>query len=338
MRKFTPVVVLAVCTWSCAWRRAGQAPHAPAGGQTGVAVTFQRHVINAVDAGDGDYLIRSLRERMAADPENLQIRLELARRYRQSGFPEIALEHYRLAAARFPEAAQVQLEMAKCLRGMNLRAQAAKGLEEFLRDHPQSAAEFASWLGILRDELGQWREGEAAHRAAVGLAPNLDSLHNNLGYNLLQQGRTQEAQEEFGRALALRPDSAVARNNLGLALAAQREQALRQLRAASDPATAHNNLACGLIEQGRYVEAREELEKALRYSRNHPAALSNLGLLSDLEGKAAVVPAAHQRPGLWRRLLSGLWKTVAGAQEGPRKAAENTASADPDRARETGEL
>src|SRR5438445_335406 len=82
--------------------------------------------------------------------------------------------------------------------------------------------------------------GEEAHRAALALGTKLDSLHNNLGYNLLMQGRSKEAAEEFGEALKLRPDSEVARNNLGIALAATPQEALLHWQSVSDPATAHS--------------------------------------------------------------------------------------------------
>ena len=35
------------------------------------ALRQERQVANAVDAGEGDYKVRLLRQRMAADPENL---------------------------------------------------------------------------------------------------------------------------------------------------------------------------------------------------------------------------------------------------------------------------
>src|SRR6516225_3594327 len=74
---------------------------------------MERQVQNAIDAGDGDYQIRMLRQQMAKEPDNLQVRLELARRYQASGSTELALEHYRLAAARFPDNADVELLLAK---------------------------------------------------------------------------------------------------------------------------------------------------------------------------------------------------------------------------------
>ena len=267
---------------------------------------MERQVQNARDAGEGDFVVRSLRQKMAAEPDKLEIRLELIDHYTRAGYPELALEHCRLAATRFPDSAAVQLPLAKLLRGMKMTKEAAQGLAAFLEAHPQESPDYESWLGILRDELGDWAGGEKAHRAALALNGQLDSLHNNLGYNLLMQGRPQEAAQEFREALKLRPNSEVARNNLGMALAATPQDAVLHWQSVSDPATAHSNMAALLIKQKRYAEARKELDLALGYNKNHAAALNNLRLVSKLDGKPAVIPLkpAQTKGGKFRSTIA----------------------------------
>jgi Flp pilus assembly protein TadD len=289
---------------------------------------WDRQIHNAIDAGDGDYQLRVLREKLAGDPDNIPIRLELAKAYRERGYPDVALEVSRLAAARFPESGEAQLALVRALRDMNRRAEAADGLVAFLRAHAQTGPEYFSWLGILRDESGLWPLGEPAHRKAVELGPSLDYLHNNLGYNLLMQKKYADACEEFREALKLNPRSAVARNNLGLALANldQTEQAVADWQSASDPATAHNNLAAVLMEKGNYAGARKELETALGYNSAYPAALKNLELVSRLDGHPAtlaVKPAASR----WRRWKVAFRKFFVGPLDDSRTDAVKTASA-----------
>ena len=252
---------------------------------------FDRQVSNAVDAGDGDFVVKSLREKVIANPDALAPRLELAKAYRQRGYPELAIEHYRLAAARFPESAETRLLLAQGLRAAGAAGEAADSLEQFLQTHPQSLPKYASWLGILRDELGQWTRGEAHHRAALSLAPQRDDLHNNLGYCLLMQGRSGPAAEEFRAALKLNRDSRIARNNLGMALTATPAEAVLNWQSVSDPATAHNNMAAMLMGDKKYAEARKELAISLGYNNAHSAALNNLKLVSILDGKPASIPA-----------------------------------------------
>jgi Flp pilus assembly protein TadD len=272
---------------------------------------FERQIQNAKDAGGGDYGVLLLRQKMAAEPDNLAVRLELIEHYTQAGYPELALEHSRLAATRFPESAALQLPMAKLLRQMKMTREAAQGLGAFLAAHPQQSPDFESWLGIMRDELGDWPEGEKSHRAALALDGNLDSLHNNLGYNLLMQGRPKEAVLEFREALKLRPNSEVARNNLGMALAAAPQDAALRGQPVGDPATAHSNMAALLIKHKRYADARRELDLALGYNKNHAAALNNLRLVSELDGKPAVIPLKPAQT-KWSKFRSKLAKIVGG--------------------------
>jgi len=235
--------------------------------------------------------MRALREKVAAAPDDIAARVELANTYRERGYPDIALEMCRLAAARFPNSGEVQLALVAALRDLKQRNEAISGLEAFLQSHPQTEAKYYSWLGILRDESGQWPAGEPSHRKALELGPKQDYLHNNLGYNLLMQKKNTDAAAEFREALRLNPASQMARNNLGMALAAEDAKgALASWQSAADPATAHNNLAAVLIEKGNYAEARKELELALGYNKAHPAALRNMELVSRLDGGAVTLP------------------------------------------------
>jgi Flp pilus assembly protein TadD len=287
---------------------------------------FDRQVRNAQDAGDGDYPLTLLRQRAAAEPASVDARLELAKAYRERGYPDVALEISRLAVARFPESGDAELSLVRDLHSMKLRVEAVASLEDFLKAHPQQAPEYYSWLGILLDESGQWTSGEPQHRRALELAPTRDSLHNNLGYNLLMQKKNAEAAAEFREALKLNPNSEIARNNLGSALAAgNAAQAVASFQSASDPATAHSNLAAILIENGNYAEARRELYIALGYNRTHSAALKNLQLVSRLDGHDATLPAQPAQSG-WRRFKTAFVRLWVGPLNQPKTGAAQAAS------------
>jgi Flp pilus assembly protein TadD len=184
-------IALALLTASCVrqTRASNARPHHPPAAPAAVRQpsVWDRQIQNAIDAGDGDYQLRVLREKVAADPASISARLDLARAYSDRGYHEVALEICRLAAERFPESGEVRLALTRSLRETNRRAEAIDGLEAFLKTHPQTAPEYFSWLGILRDESNLWAAGEPAHRKALELAPTLDYLHNNLGYSLLMQ-------------------------------------------------------------------------------------------------------------------------------------------------------
>jgi len=292
---------------------------------------WDRQVRNAVDAGDGDYRLRVLRQKVAAEPENVAVRIELAAAYRERGYPEIALEMSRLAAARFAESGEAQLSLARDLRATGRNTEAIAGLELYLKAHPEKGAEYWSWLGILRDEAGMWPVGEPAHRKAIEISPDVDYLHNNLGYNLMMQKKYQDATVEFQQALKLKPANATARNNLAMALAHTNDtaRAVATWQEITDPASAHNNLAAVWMEKGNYPEARRELDLALGYNKTHPAALRNLELLGRLDSKSGLERTA---PGMadgqtgWSRFTTGVKRLFVGPLENSKDGAVSTAS------------
>jgi tetratricopeptide (TPR) repeat protein len=325
---FSAALALALATMlcaSCVHQTAGKtATPAPA-----PMNVWQQQIQNAVNVGEGDYELRRLRQKVAAEPDNVAVRLELAQAYREREYHEIALEISRLAVARFPESGEAQLSLVRDLREANLRSDAVAGLEAFLKRHPESTAEHYSWLGILRDESGLWQLGEPAHRKAIELAPDVDYFHNNLGYNLLMQDKNEDAAGEFRQALKLNPGSQMARNNLGLALAHSDApaQAVANWQSISDPASAHSNLAAVWIEKGNYAEARKELDLALGYNRAHPAALKNLELVGRLDGKPATLQVKPLAATRWKRFESSVRKLFVGPLDDSRPEAEKSASA-----------
>ena len=274
--------------------------------RTAVATVMARQTRNAIDAGEGDLQLRALRQRLAANANDLEARMLLARQYARRGAPDLALEHYRFAAGQFPDAPAVALALAKALREMDQPAEALKSAGEFLAKHPGGSWELLSFQGILEDERGRFGAAETSYRAALAVEERRSSLHNNLGYNLLLQGKPEEAASEFRRAIALDPRSAIAHNNLGTALASLARpasgEALAEWQRSGDPAAAHNNLAAVLMEQGRYADAHGELDLALGFRRDFPAAIANLKLLAQMDGRAPTLPP--QPVNFWKRVAS----------------------------------
>lgn len=125
--------------------------------------------------------------------------------------------------------------------------------------------------GILLNELGRSEEAEAAFRAAVAhgqdriagharpVAATLANLHAQLGEAYAETGALGEAIEQFRRAVALGP-------------------AFHDLR---------YRLARLLLEAGRPLEAREELEVILAQHPDFLDATASLGLAHYLAGDAA---------------------------------------------------
>ena len=292
---------------------------------TAVETVMDRQIRNAIDAGDGDLLTRSLRQRVVEEPLNVEARLALGAAYERQGADELAVEHYRIAAIQYgSEAAAARL--GRTLDRLGESEQALQVLVQFCDSHAGASSSILSELGILEDEMSKLTAGEHYHQRALAAAlvenaPRQDALHNNLGYNLLIQKRFSEAEAQLRTALELNPRSETARNNLAFALSsppaattAQVNEAILQWQSLSGPAAAHNNLAAVYLEQGRYPEARRELERAIAFDRSSGAALKNLESLAALDGKPAQVAvpvpntfarsAAPAKAGFFRRLFA----------------------------------
>ena len=267
---------------------------------TAVETVMDRQIRNAIDAGDGDLLARSLRQKVVEQPSNVEARLALGAAYERQGADELAIEHYRTASREYgSETAAARL--ARALDRLGESAQAVEVLVQFCDSHAGASSRILSELGILEDEMGKQAAGEFHHRRALAAAlveeaPAQDALHSNLGYNLIAQKKFGEAEEQLRVALELNPRSETARNNLALALSspaaatsAQVNEAVLQWQSLSGPAAAHNNLAAVYLEQSRYPEARRELERALAFDHANGAALKNLEALAALDGKPAQV-------------------------------------------------
>jgi Flp pilus assembly protein TadD len=314
---FLPALGLSLC--SCASH--SQTAHAVVP-SVAIPISMEQQIRNAVNAGDGDIEIQALRERVIANPESISYRVDLGNAYEKRGYPELALDHYRLAADRAPDSPEPVLLIAKSLKKTGHVAEAAATLSKFTASHPHSSPGMYSWLGIFEDESQDFAAGERAHRqaltAAVNAGEDRDYLHNNLGYSLLQQKRNEEAAAEFRAALRLNPQSAIARDNLGSSLVANPKEAILNWQSLNEPAVAHSNLAAILIEQGSYAEARKELQIALEYNNANPAALANLKLLSELDGKPVTIPAQITNPKLSR--MRSAWNRFV---NGPRSAGED---------------
>jgi Tfp pilus assembly protein PilF len=308
----TVLTVCVVSTVSCTHQMQTASMPAPV---PAVHAVMVRQARNAADAGDGDLELRRLRQFLAANPSNPDARILMARYYDSHGLPDLALEHYRLAAAQFPESPAIAIALAKTLRSMGEPTESVRTLREYAARQSHANWEVLSLEGILEDEQTHYAAAESAHRAAVAAAPERSDLHNNLGYNLLTQKRTDAAIEEFRRAIELDGKSEIAHNNLGAALASlstatndTAREAVAEWSRSTGQAEAHNNMAAVLIDQGRYDEARAELSSALSLDPSLGAAMANLRLLAERDGRPAALPVRAAKGGkrhvsLWAKIF-----------------------------------
>lgn len=145
--------------------------------------------------------------------------------------------------------------------------------------------------GIALAEQGKPDEAIEQYREALHVWPKSANAHINLGAALAQQGRFPEAIEHYQAALNLQPDYALARGNMGRALASlgREDEAIEQYEQALglDPGLAdvHLNLALLLLKNGRGDDAGRHYETVLRLEPYSVKAPNNMGIALAQTGK-----------------------------------------------------
>ena len=130
-------------------------------------------------------------------------------------------------------------------------------------------AEAHNNLGVIDQELSQFKKAEASYRQAIVLKPDYAQAYNNLGNTLKELGKLDEAEVSYRQAITLKCDYAEAHYNLGVLLQGlyrfnEAEASYRQAISFKQSfASAYNNLGNTLIELGRLKESELSYSQAL---------------------------------------------------------------------------
>jgi tetratricopeptide (TPR) repeat protein len=137
-------------------------------------------------------------------------------------------------------------------------------------------------LGTILKKIGQHDAALDAQIQAAKLLPHDADVQYNLGNTFLQQGKADDAEQSYRRALQNNPAYIQARYNLGIALQEQSKFADAEVcyRAvtASQPqfAQAHSNLGIVLNKSGRLSEAESSFRTALALAPGDAPGHNNL--------------------------------------------------------------
>ncbi len=198
--------------------------------------------------------------------------------------PQLAVAHQALAA--------VRLEQAQW-------SEARDGFLAALALDPQLAAAHSDLARAL-NELGDWNSAASHADRARRLAPRLAAAHYELGRALAGLGRGLPAVSALENALALQPEFWLAANQLAWVLATDARADVRDAARAIDlarraaAAAGHvrpdffATLAAAYAEAGRWTEAVESIESAIRQAQMQ--GLATEGFREHLESYRRQVP------------------------------------------------
>jgi tetratricopeptide (TPR) repeat protein len=218
-----------------------------------------------------------MRKALEIDPRFAIAHLSLGRVLQQEGKGDAAIACFRRYVELKPESAPGHFLLALALRARGKTAEAlaswnkATSLKFEMPDayKGQFMAGFHSELGdVLRDQ-GKLDEAEAAFRKALAIDPKHADAHNGLGNVLMDRGQPDRALLAFRKALEYDPKKAAPHNGLGNALyrKGRTDEALLAYRQAlqCDPnyTLAHTNLGNALQVKGKLDEAIASYRKAI---------------------------------------------------------------------------
>jgi tetratricopeptide (TPR) repeat protein len=150
-------------------------------------------------------------------------------------------------------------------------------------------------------QLQHWRNGVTLFERALRVTRGSALAHNNLGVALKGQGKIEEGIRNYRLALRLNPRYPMAHYNLGVALAetGKPDEAVacyrEAIRLRPEYADAHTNLGLELARQGRQEEAIAHYEEAIRIRPDLVTAHYNLGIELAKQGRLDEAIARFQQ-------------------------------------------
>jgi tetratricopeptide (TPR) repeat protein len=159
--------------------------------------------------GDFSEAVTELRAAIHAKPDYAEAYYTLGTVLKQKGELQPAAEALREAIRLQPDFAGAHTTLAAVLRQLGdsegAAAESLAGAEIAKRKTNEQAALFATNSGRRLLNAGDIDGAISQFQTAIGAMPDYAPAHFQLGLALRQQGKTQEAQEEFQKATKLDP-------------------------------------------------------------------------------------------------------------------------------------
>lgn len=173
-------------------------------------------------------------------------------------------------------------------------------LYRIVREQQPGNAEVHNNHGAMLQRLGRSQEAEDTFRQALALRPDYLEARYNLALTLQAVNRLDEAEAEYRRALTVNPAHAESHHNLGNVLKAldrlpEAEAAYRQALAIRPQyPLALNNLANLLRSSARYIDADLVCRQALALQPRYAEAHNTLGTILEKLGRLEEAEAAYR--------------------------------------------
>ncbi len=177
-------------------------------------------------------------------------------------------------------------------------------LQEYQRALQLDPHDADALIGLAKsyESAGRTADAEAAYRKAIALRPDFWNGYNQLGAFLYGQQRYDEAITQFRHAIGLTPDNASVYLNLGAVYSdmgerhyAEAEQMYRKSLALEPTYGAYANLGYLYIQEQKYAEAADAVQKALQLNDKNYIVWGNLAIAYEGLKDKEKADKAHDR-------------------------------------------
>ncbi|MBI4909170.1 MAG: tetratricopeptide repeat protein [Acidobacteria bacterium] len=200
------------------------------------------------------------------------------------------LEEARTASLRAlqlkPDLPSAHVTLALLYMRTNKYDLASQELDEAIRLDRNYAPAYAV-LGDMLWRQGRNPEAETTIEKGVSLAPDRWDVVQSFGQFYADTGKLEQASEQYLRAARLTPNNPRAHNNLAQVYRMQNKLedsagAFRKAIELEPTFSRYRNLGMVLLEQGKYAEAKPELDRAISMNPGHYRAYGHLATLYTL--------------------------------------------------------
>jgi tetratricopeptide (TPR) repeat protein len=237
--------------------------------------------VQAYNSGDRDRAVQNLVIATRANPDLIMARLMLGDLYREGGRYDDAVEQYEKLVLLDPYTWQNFYKLGVSYQFLQRLIEAASSYKKALNLNPDDPNSNMN-LGLVNLYMGDADEAVRYCEKATLLDPRSAAAFSNLGVALDAKGEYGRAEAAYRKSLDIDPENTTTMLNLGTNLIAQNKggeavSILERVIAVGDTPLHRKRYGDALAKAGRYDEAIDQYQQALKHEPNYYPAMNEIG-------------------------------------------------------------